>query len=137
MKSLQQPLAGPRQRDCSPDDLDGLLRTFFRAQVPEPWPVLKPPATPSLQREGCAPRRRPLLGSRFALAASLLILLIGQLLVSSMASSYIRFATASDPRKIEATLPGKPRKFKHAPVIKEPEPKPQPTSQGRLMSGRY
>ena len=27
-----------------PDEIDGLLRAFFRAELPDPWPVLKSPA---------------------------------------------------------------------------------------------
>ena len=74
MKSLQKPVESPNERERSASDLDGLLRDFFRAQMPEPWPVLKPPATLSLPGGGAAARRPSLFRSRFALAASLLIL---------------------------------------------------------------
>jgi hypothetical protein len=87
----------------APNELDGLLRAFFRAQVPEPWPELKPPATLSLRGERAAPRRPSLFRSRFILAASLLILLLGQLFVSKMFSGYTRVATDSNRGKIEAT----------------------------------
>jgi hypothetical protein len=63
------------------DDLDGLLRTFFRAQMPHPWPAA--PATtfrltPALRP---ATSRRPLMRSRWALAASIGLLLLGSLLL--------------------------------------------------------
>jgi len=71
------------------DDLDGLLRDFFRAEMPHPWPELKlpgaarngfhakrpaePPATLPL-----TPHRRPwaVVGPRLALAASVGLLLV-------------------------------------------------------------
>jgi hypothetical protein len=87
----------------APNELDGLLRAFFRAQVPEPWPELKPPAPLSPRGEGAAARRRSLFRSRFILAASLLILLLSQLFVSRMFSGYTRVAMDSNRGKIEAT----------------------------------
>ncbi len=84
----------------APNEFDGLLRAFFRAQVPEPWPALKPPATLSLRGEGAPARRPSLFRSRFILAASLLILLLSQLFVSKMFSGY---TYVSNPGKIEAT----------------------------------
>jgi hypothetical protein len=103
MNALQQPRAGPREGDRSPSDLDAVFRAFFRAEMPEPWPVLKPPATPSLREVAAPVRRRSLSRSRFALAASLLILLVSQLVVSGLFSGSIHFAADSDRGKIEAT----------------------------------
>jgi hypothetical protein len=102
MNSLHQLGAGARPLDRSADDLDGLLRAFFRAEVPEPWPVLKSPVTSSLHREGALLRHRSVLRSRFTLAASLLILSIGQLSVSSLFTGYVRLADNNRDR-IEAT----------------------------------
>jgi hypothetical protein len=84
MNSLQQPRAEPLAGDRSADDLDGLLRVFFRTQMPEPWPRLAPPVTLPLPGQ----RRRSLFRSRFVLAASLLILLLSQLFLASMFSGY-------------------------------------------------
>ena len=64
MSSVQPTSAGPREGGHLPDDLDGLLRTFFRAEMPEPWPVLKPPA-PAVGSS--TPRRRLFARSRLAL----------------------------------------------------------------------
>jgi hypothetical protein len=64
-----------------PDDrVDEMLRTFFRAEMPDPWPVLEapelPPQTlvlrPWWKRTG-----------RFALAASVLLMLLGYLALAS------------------------------------------------------
>jgi hypothetical protein len=58
------------------DDLDHLLATFFRREVPHPWPVLKPPApVPAADGQAAA---RPLSRSRLALAASVALLVVGQ-----------------------------------------------------------
>ena len=135
MSSLQPPLVGPREPDHSPANLDGLIHRFFRAQMPEPWPVLKPPATPSVPTESALLRRRSLFRSRLTLAASLLILLIGQFLVSGMLPSSSRFATAGDRGKTEATH-RKLRSPKPASDLKKTEATPTPLDKGMLISER-
>jgi hypothetical protein len=85
-----------------PGDLDGLLRAFFRAEVPHPWPAVRVPdlLSPFPQRNGAAahlngddrrpagiaarfaPRSLARVRSRLALAASLALLLLGTLLLS-------------------------------------------------------
>jgi len=64
------------------DDLDGLLRSFYKAEMPDPWPSFEAPA-PS---NGVLPFRRPnqpprqsLWRSRLALAAAILLLVVGGL----------------------------------------------------------
>jgi hypothetical protein len=96
MNSLQQPRAEPLEGDHSANDLDGLLRDFFRTQMPEPWPQLSPP--PALPHAG--QRHRSLFRSRFVLAASLLILLLSQLFLSSRFGGDRR---ADEGGKTEAT----------------------------------
>jgi hypothetical protein len=79
------------------DDLDGLLRAFFRAEMPHPWPALQPPERTAPFRPpngtaaelnghtGGAPRRPKAWAtsrSRLALAATLLLVLGGTLLLS-------------------------------------------------------
>jgi hypothetical protein len=103
MSSLQRPLAGPRELDHSLTDLDGLIHGFFRAQMPDPWPALKPPAMSSIPTENNLFRRRSLFRSRLVLAASLLMLLLGQVFVSGLFPSYNHFAAVGDRGKIEAT----------------------------------
>ena len=48
MNSVQQPGASTRPHDRLADDLDGMLRSFFRAEVPEPWPDFQLPVMSSL-----------------------------------------------------------------------------------------
>jgi hypothetical protein len=69
----------------SGDNLDNLLRAFFQAEMPNPWPSMEAPAArlkvapprPTPQRKGS------LLRSRLALAASVALLLSGPLFLSS------------------------------------------------------
>jgi hypothetical protein len=64
------------------DDLDGLLRSFFQAELPHPWPQLSVPEskkeTPS--RNWFSLRRG--MTSRLALAASVALLFLGHALIS-------------------------------------------------------
>jgi hypothetical protein len=69
------------------DDLDGLLRAFFRSQMPQPWP------TPRLSFFRAAPAEqqpasgRTLRRSRWALAAAVGLLLLGSLLLPGRLAS--------------------------------------------------
>jgi len=67
----------------SSDELDGMLRSFFRAEVPDPWPTMKfPEPVVKLHR----PRRSAWLriGPRLAIAASVAFLLLGYLALGSI-----------------------------------------------------
>lgn len=64
-----------------PGDIDGLLRAFFRSQMPQSWPP--PPRVPVAPARSL-PRpttRNSLIRSRWALAASVALLLLGSLLL--------------------------------------------------------
>ena len=58
----------------TPRDIDGWLRLWFQSELPRPWPA--PPALPE-QRPTRTRRFGSPLSSRWALAASLLLLLGG------------------------------------------------------------
>jgi hypothetical protein len=67
----------------SSDELDGMLRSFFRAEVPDPWPTMKfPEPVVKLHK----PRRSAWLriGPRLAIAASVAFLLLGYLALGSI-----------------------------------------------------
>lgn len=76
--SLDSPLRGR-----SGDDLDGLLRGYFRAEMPEPWPNLEPPASEPVLPFAAAPRPRrwKSFRARLSLAASVALLLAGAALI--------------------------------------------------------
>lgn len=63
------------------DDLESLLRSFFRSQMPYPWPAPRLYSFRPHQAASATPSRRPLIRSRWALAASIGLLLIGSLLL--------------------------------------------------------
>jgi hypothetical protein len=135
MNSLQPSLSGPHDRDRSPNDLDGLLRAFFRAEMPQSWLVPKPPAMSSVRKERAAVARRSLVRSRFALAACLLILLLAQFFVSFSDS----FHPAADGGrgKIEARRPGPVRPHESKPAsLKKAEETGKSAGDGILFSGR-
>src|SRR5262245_19026780 len=91
------------------DNLDDLLRAFFRAEMPSPWP--KAPPTPSrpalrlLQAPAAAPRRRVLTRSRLALAASVALMLGGAWFLSRTATPHPESGTTN----ITTTDPGATR----------------------------
>src|SRR4051794_23158534 len=80
MTVVNPPNTVPNAGRLPEDDLDGLLRAYFQAEMPDPWPSFEAPAP----RNGFVPRRpQPrrlsLWHSRLALAASILLLIAGAL----------------------------------------------------------
>ena len=76
MSVLEPPLINRSHFSPSDDELDGLLRSFFREELPHSWPALTPPA-PAVVPLAAAPTLG-LSRSRVALAASVALLLGGQ-----------------------------------------------------------
>jgi hypothetical protein len=64
---IPEAVGGPKP----PDELDGLLRAYFRAQLPDPWPSLEAPAALPPRKLAA---RRPVFRARLALAASVALL---------------------------------------------------------------
>lgn len=77
MNPLQEPLTSPRNAGRPPDEIDGLLRAFFGAELPAPWPVLKAPPAEETPASVRRPQTWAMMPSRLALAASIGLLLIG------------------------------------------------------------
>jgi hypothetical protein len=75
MNAINPPPVVPGRAGRTPDDLDGLLRDFFEAEQPAPWPGLEPPA---VRQPAKAPRWQRA-RSRLTLAASVALLLGGGL----------------------------------------------------------
>ncbi len=61
----------------STDDVDGVLRAFFKGQMPATWPSIKAPAIVATTAKGW-----PMMRSRLALAASVALLALGLSLLS-------------------------------------------------------
>jgi hypothetical protein len=62
------------------DSLDGLLRKFFRSQLPHPWPVPRALCAVSAHKRP-SPIGQSLVRGRWVLAASVALLLFGSLLL--------------------------------------------------------
>jgi hypothetical protein len=80
------------------DDLDGLLREFFRAQLPEPWPAFRFPSKSSTLPLTAPPSRWAGLRSRFALAATVALLVLGSFFVSDLLPTTSDISKANGPR---------------------------------------
>src|SRR5262245_9060274 len=74
--SISQPPVEHRQSGPSADDVDGLLRDFFQASLPRPWPAFVRPQRETLPLVRPASWRRRFRSS-LALAASVAILALG------------------------------------------------------------
>ena len=71
---MTHPLPVTQNGSHTARDVDALLRDYFRAQMPEPWPEVDVPATlPLVQPRSKWLRAFP----RLALAASIVLLLLG------------------------------------------------------------
>jgi hypothetical protein len=63
-------------------DVDQLLGAFFKSEIPDPFPPFEPPVRRTLPFRPAPERRRFVLGSRLALAASVALLMVGGWLLS-------------------------------------------------------
>jgi hypothetical protein len=77
-----------RNPGLPPEEVDTLLRNFFRAEMPDPWPVLKAPATEPFRQERRPASRWTPIRSRMALAASVALLLLGSWCFSAKSPDY-------------------------------------------------
>jgi hypothetical protein len=84
------------------DNLDNLLRAFYQAEMPNPWPSLEAPARPA--RKG----RRTLLRSRLALAASVALLISGLLFLADRLRDASGAGTVITPDKVIGDRAEKP-----------------------------
>jgi hypothetical protein len=115
---MDPPTLDSPPRGRSGDDLDGLLRAFFHAEMPNPWPgapVVE--EAPVLLRRPASARPRSLFRSRMALAASVAFLLGIPWLISdsfksempdNAASVTLPDGTADRSIKLETSFPVQP-----------------------------
>jgi hypothetical protein len=96
-----KPFADLPHEARSSHPLDGLLRAYFQAQLPEPWPEIKLPAQPAVAGKQALSGRRPQRYSRLALAAAVLLLFIGHFCLSGLYSDPV--PAELYPAKFEAT----------------------------------
>lgn len=78
MRFVDPPTVSSPWRGNAGDDLDGLLKSFFRSEMPNPWPdAPHAEEAPVILAVGPMPKRRSFASSRFALAASVALLVGG------------------------------------------------------------
>jgi len=79
MSVMEPPLMNRSNFSPADEELEGLLRSFFRDELPHPWPALNPPAAAILPLPQTAGHRPAALSrSQVALAASVALLFGGQ-----------------------------------------------------------
>jgi hypothetical protein len=81
MNTIQRPPVEATNGDGSSDHYEELLRAFFRAEMPNPWPVFERPVL-AIARPHARTSRFARLKSRAALAASVALLLLGTWLLA-------------------------------------------------------
>jgi len=107
--NVQHPPVQSRRFDGPPNDLDRLLSAFMRAEVPDPWPMLRAPAVAETRPLPAKGWRSPRLsGSRFALAATVTLCLVGSLLLGHIFPGDVRSGRESPKEMVspkERVLP--------------------------------
>jgi hypothetical protein len=83
MNSIARPPHDRRLAGRTPDDLDGVLRAFFRSEMPEPWPTLTPPANNPRKAQRPVRRTSFSVSSRLSLAAAVALFVTGYLALAS------------------------------------------------------
>jgi hypothetical protein len=107
-----------------PDELDRLLRSFFRSQLPSPWPALKLPAPAGASTWWQRSR------SRLALAASIALLLLGSWWLASKSAHY-QVPTPVVPGAGAASKVDVPEKLRMLEEKKNREGRPAPINRSR------
>jgi len=109
--SVLRPPVEPRPSERSGDDVDGLLREFFQAALPHPWPAFQQPMRAPLPLARPTGSRRRFRSS-LALAASVAILALGLGLLSGKFAdrtpSTIRGNDGTGMRPIKDQSPQRP-----------------------------
>jgi hypothetical protein len=101
MSHLEPPPVDPRGAGPGPHDLDGLLRAYFRAEMPDPWPVLR---LPILGQPGRG-RTRSSGRSHLALAASVALLMGGTLWLAGTFPTTDSLLPEDSPASLTADTP--------------------------------
>jgi hypothetical protein len=81
--SLQPPVR-PEDARQPGDEIDALLRAYYRAEMPDPWPSFEAPLRQNVVPFRKPTRRFPLMRSRLAVAASVALIVGGMWFLSRM-----------------------------------------------------
>jgi hypothetical protein len=103
-----------------PDDVEALLRAYFRAEMPDPWPAPPLVLTAVSARPELAAHESGLglSRSKLALAASVALLVAGSLLVP------VRPQIADAPAPAPRMLPGEATRIRLTETLVQPRDKP-------------
>jgi hypothetical protein len=101
-----------------PDDVEALLRSFFRAEMPNPWPA-KPSARLSVPRPAPVPTSAGSMRSKLALAASVMLLIAGSLAVSTTPTT-----PGEAPSPLSRMSPGVATRVRITQTLVQPKDKP-------------
>lgn len=108
-------------------ELDALLGTFFEGEMARPWPAFEPPERSLLPLKPAKQRPRFVFGSRLALAASVLVLLLCGWLLSG------KFPGSPRPDRPSLDDPGTARPMKPGDLL-VPDFIPKGKTPGKVKS---
>ena len=100
----------------APDELDALLRAYFRAEMPDPWPA-PPLVTAATRPVAMARDGRASARSRLALAASVVVLIGGTMLLP-------KTKPATDPTPVIRIGPGEATHVNITETLIQPKDRP-------------
>jgi hypothetical protein len=126
MRYMDPPLMDVAMRGRPDDDIDGLMRAYFRTEMPDPWPPLSLPDEGPVVLPKPMPVRRSLFRSRLALAASVAFLLAGPWFLSD---SFKQLTNKSVPSLDQGTA--------HKGIIMDTYLKDTPDGVGIRIDARY
>jgi anti-sigma factor RsiW len=115
----------------APDELDRLLRDFFRAELPEPWPAWAPPEAQADRPKPAGRPRWPAVRRRLVLAASVALLLVGYLtLARAFPGTSEQGGPAVSDQNTMGKLPAVPKGDIHKLLPEHPQPRTVPVPNG-------
>jgi hypothetical protein len=123
MSLLSSSASDPSDRVQQPDDVDNVLKRYFEREMPSVWPDAPAVANSAAldARPISLPRARQ---SRWVLAASILLLFVGQIWLSGLFSGLAVDRSDREPGRMEATK----RNSRTPPSETHPSAKPRSTS---------
>jgi hypothetical protein len=103
--NIEQPPVLHRRGGRPPEEIDQLLGAFFSSEMPKLWPPIDVASPSASQPPRSSPRRWFWSSSRFALAATVGICLVGSMLVAAVFPSYSPGPRTTPARDLIAPSP--------------------------------
>ncbi len=124
----------PQPNPQPSDDIDALLRAYFQAELPKPWPAFRPPVSSARVLPFRSSQRQPVWARRTVLVAAALLLLAAGLLIPRRTATHserpggavpILGAPSASPRSVPAGPPAADEPDKLHPQPPRSDPKNQ------------